>query len=168
MLPARSVCDAVIFFAPSGAENVMSVENMPSEQVVVLGAFTLPDIETMSPFSQVPEMVILPDVIVPAAGLVIATVGGVLSRVKFLLAVPVLPARSVCLAIIFLTPSPAVNVMATEYALAVQVVVAGLESPVPDKRTVSPVSQALESVTPVCATVFAAGDEIVITGAVPS
>ena len=57
------------------------------------------------------------------------------------------------------------KVTATEYAADVQVVVAGDESPEPERLTVSPVSHAPVIVTPDTASVFAAGDEIVSTGA---
>jgi len=61
----------------------------------------------------------------------------------------VLPAPSVCEAMMFFVPSPAEKVMATLKRPAVQAVVAGPPRPAPDKLTVKAVSQTPCSIRPV-------------------
>jgi hypothetical protein len=122
----------------------------------------------MKPDSQVPLKVKPVCATAFAAGDVITNVGGVVSFIKLRLLEAVLPALSVCDAIMFFVPSTAEKVTAAEKTPAEQVVVVGADNPVPDKLTVRPVSQVPLKVKPVCATAFTAGNVIAIAGAVVS
>jgi hypothetical protein len=147
----------------------MAVLKVPPTQLVLEGALTpAPEIFTIIPVSQVPPTVSPVWATVPAAGEVIRTKGAVVSRLKFLLSVPVLPAPSVCEATTFLTPSPALKVIAVLKAPATQEVVEGPLTPAPEIFTIKPVSQVPPMVSPVWPTVPAAGEVIRTMGSMLS
>ncbi len=150
VLPTPSVCEAIIFFVPSPAENVMATLNAPAVQVADDGeARPAPLKLTAKPVSQVPTSVTPVCATVFTAGPVMITLGTLLSRLKFLLSVPVLPAVSVCEATKFLTPSPAEKITLALKALPEQVVVIGVTVPAPLISTLKPDSHVPLNTKPV-------------------
>ena len=76
-----------------------------------------------------------------AAGEVKVTLGAVESLIREIATEPMLPAASVCVAVIVFEPSPLEKVTACEKVPDVQAVVDDEETPVPANVTVKPVSQ---------------------------
>src|SRR5690606_33084699 len=124
LLPAPSVCETVTSLSPSPFENVIAELYEPAVQVAALLAATPePLIVIGRPVSHAPEIVTPLRATVPAAGLAIVIAGPVLSRIKLRLSEPLLPAASVCAAIIFLAPSPNEKFTFTENKPLAQIVV---------------------------------------------
>lgn len=113
-----------------------------------------PEILTVAPVSQAPVTTWDPLFVkLPFAGVtIVGAAGKVISKVKLMfVAAEVFKAKSVWVALIALTPSAAVNVIALEYAEVTQVAVKGDPVKSPLMFMVAPVSQAPVTV---CAVVF--------------
>lgn len=114
-LPTASVCETVTAFAPSPAEKRMAAEKVELLQVVVEDWETpVPLILTVSPDSQLPEIVkpSLPGVL--AAGFKMLMPGVVESLIKVRLSMAVVPFESACETVTVLVPSTADNIIFCE------------------------------------------------------
>jgi hypothetical protein len=166
VLPAVSVCEAIIFFAPSPFENSMATLNAPPTHKVDDGdAKPAPESATVKPVSQVPASVRPVCAIVFAAGDVIVILGPELSRINVRESESVLPAASVCVATTSLLPSPFENETTVLKLLAEHVVEDGDAKPAPERFTVRPVSHVPTIVALDETKLLAAGDVMAIAGA---